>query len=359
MKPALPTSWRCSAPRRDARDRHPMHAVRTTGWTSTAGGRRLANRASLNKGTRPGRPHHRALEPGPRISSGLRCCRRQHNDPDMHPAEVARRRLSRSPLAVGDEKPVVSLFSICQSDGPLRIAAQIADWSSWTYDGLRACTSACPTIRRLSGQVFEMVSENRLQLKPYRSVAEHTDGAWWPRSTDLVNELPDLVTSVSDRVGQVVMVGYHRDAWCDAPTLTEITGHTIELLGFTSDEQASVMVIGQDGRHLILQVIRPDASAEVARQALEEARLLRGTDLARDSLSTIARSVADVANKLARHEGLGDEQRTAQIKRWCEESAQQFVDAPVQAFVPILVEHIVRNRMMQSRAAIASTPFHT
>jgi hypothetical protein len=67
------------------------------------------------------------------------------------------------------------------------------------------------------------------------------------------------------------------------------------------------------------------------------------------SRSTVARSVADVADKLARHEGLGDEQRTAQIRRWSEEAAEQFVDAPVQTFVPILVEHIVRNRMMESR----------
>ena len=59
--------------------------------------------------------------------------------------------------------------------------------------------------------------------------------------------------------------------------------------------------------------------------------------------------MADVAEKLARHEGLDDQQRIAQIKRWCEEAAQQFVDAPVQTFVPILVEHIVRNRIIESR----------
>jgi len=41
--------------------------------------------------------------------------------------------------------------------------------------------------------------------------------------------------------------------------------------------------------------------------------------------------------------------RTAQIKRWCEEAAAQFINAPVQTFVPILVEHVVRNRMMESR----------
>ena len=83
--------------------------------------------------------------------------------------------------------------------------------------------------------------------------------------------------------------------------------------------------------------------------ALQQARLPADADVAPASRSAVTRSVADVADKLARHEGLGDEQRTTQIKRWCEEATAQFVDAPVQSFVPILVEHIVRNRMMESR----------
>ena len=119
---------------------------------------------------------------------------------------------------------------------------------------------------------------------------------------------------------------------------------------FTSDEPASVILIGEDGHHVTLNVIRPDAAEEVARQALEQAGVPADADgAAAYGHSTVARSLADVADKLARHEGLDDEQRTAQIKRWSEEAAEQFVDAPVQTFVPILVEHIVRNRMLESR----------
>lgn len=199
-----------------------------------------------------------------------------------------------------------------------------------------------------------MECENRLQLKPYRSASEHIDGAWWPRSMHLVDELPDLVASVSDRLGQVVMVGYRRNGWGEAPPLAEIAGHTIELLGFTSDERAIVILIGEDGRHLSLHVIRPDTSEEVARHALEEAQACAEAEVTPADRSAVGRSVADVADKLACHDALGDEQRTAQIKRWCEEAAQQFVDAPIQAFVPILVEHLVRNRMMESRAATTS-----
>ncbi len=191
--------------------------------------------------------------------------------------------------------------------------------------------------------------ENRLQLKPYRSVSEHIDGAWWPRTTNLVEELPDLISSLSERLGPVVMVGYRRNGWGETPSLIEIDGHTVELLGFTSDEPASVILIGEDGHHVTLNVIRPDAAEEVARQALEQAGVPADADGAPVGHSTVARSLADVAAKLARHEGLDDEQRTAQIKRWSEEAAEQFVDAPVQSFVPVLVEHIVRNRMLESR----------
>jgi uncharacterized protein DUF5994 len=194
-----------------------------------------------------------------------------------------------------------------------------------------------------------MERSKRLRLKPYRAVLEHLDGAWWPRSTNLVDELPDLVTSLSDRLGKVVMVGYRRNGWAQTPPLAEIAGHTIELLGFTSDEPASIILIGENGRHITLHVIRPDSNEEIARQALEQAAIPADTQIAPAGRATVARSVADVADKLARHEGLSDEQRTAQIGRWCEEAAQQFVDAPVQTFVPILVEHIVRNRMIESR----------
>ncbi len=203
-----------------------------------------------------------------------------------------------------------------------------------------------------------MEREIRLQLKPFRAVLEHIDGAWWPRSRSLVDELPALVASVSERLGPIVMVGYHHDGWDETPPLLEIAGQTVELLGFSGDESTSVILIGQDGHHVTLHVIRPDASDQSGRQALDEARNGADTDITSASSSMVARSVADVADKLAMHEGRGDEQRTAQlrpqIRQWCEEAAQQFEEAPVQTFVPILVEHIVRNRLMESRAVTTS-----
>jgi len=201
-----------------------------------------------------------------------------------------------------------------------------------------------------------MEPQARLQLMPYRPASEHIDGTWWPRSKMLVEELPGLVTSVSNQLGQVVMVGYHRDGWFETPPVSEINGHTIELLGFTGNEPASVIAIGDNGRHITLQVIPPNVGEQVARHALDETKRRADAGGAAAENSAIAGSVADVADKLARHEGRDDEQRTLQIKGWCEKAARQFADAPVQSFVPILVEHIVRNRMIETRTANRTGP---
>ncbi|KAA1248429.1 hypothetical protein F0Q45_20585 [Mycobacterium simiae] len=166
----------------------------------------------------------------------------------------------------------------------------------------------------------------RLQLKSFRPALEHVAGP-------------------GDRGGGV--------GGDDTPPVLEIGGQSVELPGFRSDEPASVMLIGQDGHHLTLHVVAPDASDQSGQQPLDEARGSADCDGTSASRSLIARSVADVAYKLAQHEGRGDERRTTQIRPWCEEAAQQFIDAPVQTFVPILVEHFVRNPMMQTRVRSA------
>jgi hypothetical protein len=158
---------------------------------------------------------------------------------------------------------------------------------------------------------------------------------------------------LSDRLGEVAVVGYHRNAWTQTPTQMQVADATVQLQGFTSDEPASVILIGRDGRRVTLLVISPGASEAVAREKLDAASSDAGdADPANNQAERVAaRSAAEVAAQLARHEGRDDPQRTAEIARWCQEAAQQFVNAPIQAFVPILVHHIVRNRMVGTHPA--------
>jgi len=208
-----------------------------------------------------------------------------------------------------------------------------------------------------SDRTVDNQSEPRLRITN-RLPSEHIDGAWWPRSTDLAAELPTLLPMLSDRLGQIIAVGYRRNGWAEAPPEVDIAGHRVELRGFDSAEPPGVVVIGHDGRHLTLRVIPPATSEPAARQALE-AIPERSGGAGEYKTSPLARSVTDVAERLARHEGWNDNDRTAEILRWCEEAAQQFEAAPIQSFVPILVEHIVHNRMLQSRGAATSSASDT
>ena len=209
---------------------------------------------------------------------------------------------------------------------------------------------------QVSRPEVDAASEPRLQLKPDPPASAYIDGVWWPRSTQLDIELPGLVARLSDRLGQVTMVGYHLDAWPETPPQVEIAGLTVQLQGFTSNEPASVIVFGRDGHYVTLLAIPSDVSDEIARQELDAVSQFTdgGVAVNDEAQRAAAKSLIEVAAQLARHEGRGDIQRAAEITRWCEEAAQQFSSAPIQAFVPILVQHIVRNRMDAPRPATTS-----
>ncbi|HME47278.1 DUF5994 family protein, partial [Mycobacterium sp.] len=91
----------------------------------------------------------------------------------------------------------------------------------------------------------ESDSAPRLQITPNSLASAYVDGAWWPRSTRLAIELPALVAALSDRLGQVAVVGYHLNAWTETPPQVQIAGLTVHLQGFTSEEPASVILIGR------------------------------------------------------------------------------------------------------------------
>jgi hypothetical protein len=180
----------------------------------------------------------------------------------------------------------------------------------------------------------------------------HIDGAWWPRSTDLVDELPTLLSTLADRLGRIAAVGYDRNGWAQVPPQLDVAGETIELMGFDGAEPASLIVIGHEGHHLTLRVIHPSTSPETACQELDA--VPERAVMAGGPPSPTARSMANLAHRLAQHEGRDDDQRTAEIMRWCQEAEAQFNEAPIQSFVPVLVEHIVANRMYRSRAQTRS-----
>ena len=192
-----------------------------------------------------------------------------------------------------------------------------------------------------------MATPLRLQLDPNRPAEPYLDGAWWPRST----ELPALLAELSAHLGSIALVGYHRDAWNAAPGHLDLAVH---LQGFVSPNPPTLVVIADTGRRVTLRVVPPGTDGASASQAMtadthRSAEPRTGGPVTEASAAE-TRSLDELAARLARLPGNTDPEQAALISKWVGEAADQFSNAPIQAFVPILVEHIVRGRLHNTRA---------
>ncbi|WP_286143944.1 DUF5994 family protein [Mycobacterium sp. D16R24] len=74
----------------------------------------------------------------------------------------------------------------------------------------RVATLAAPA-------TFESDDSIRLLLKPDGDGSGHVDGAWWPHSRDLTQDLPVLLDAVAPRLGAAKRVIYRIQEWEAAP----------------------------------------------------------------------------------------------------------------------------------------------
>jgi len=111
----------------------------------------------------------------------------------------------------------------------------------------------------------------RLRLKPANSESGFVDGAWWPRSRDLVAEVPGLATVLAAWTGPVWRVAFSPAGW--AVTVRELIyqGRLIRLEGIGSQNVHLVHVTGGSMRRVTLLVIPPHADAAAAERALAAA----------------------------------------------------------------------------------------
>jgi hypothetical protein len=111
----------------------------------------------------------------------------------------------------------------------------------------------------------------RLWLKPDGPQNGRFDGGWWPRSLDLLTELPALSEALTDRLGAVIRIAYALDSWQDQPRRGKLTGRIVRLEGFRSQDPHTVQVTGANGRRLSLRVIPPNTAGAEAETTLRDA----------------------------------------------------------------------------------------
>ena len=95
----------------------------------------------------------------------------------------------------------------------------------------------------------------RLRLKPKARTTGYVDGAWWPHSDDLPDELPDLLAVLSVRLGPIDRVLYNLAEWRMAPSKIPSDQGVIRLAGYRLQPANTVEVIGVNRSKIVLLVV--------------------------------------------------------------------------------------------------------
>ncbi|MFF8275370.1 DUF5994 family protein [Streptomyces lateritius] len=109
-----------------------------------------------------------------------------------------------------------------------------------------------------------------LRLETARSRQGVLDGAWWPRTRDVEQELPPLVAVLTEHLGPITRVGLDASAWNGVPTRLVVDDRVVHLDSFPVGDDTVLITRGEND-HFALMVVPPDTAPEAARTAMARA----------------------------------------------------------------------------------------
>ncbi|MFE7170272.1 DUF5994 family protein [Streptomyces sp. NPDC057616] len=119
----------------------------------------------------------------------------------------------------------------------------------------------------------------RLALKPVSPSPGQAelDGAWWPRSRDLTQELPALADVLDPLWGQITRIAVNARYWPVLPRRILVNGHAVKIGWFTSelDPHMILLLSGTSGRWDLL-VIPPETTRPSAARLMTAASTSTG-----------------------------------------------------------------------------------
>lgn len=107
----------------------------------------------------------------------------------------------------------------------------------------------------------------RLRMEPTLDRTGTVDGVWWPRTTDLLAELPGLVTTLAAVIGPIVAVGVDSAAWTNIPTRITVDGHIVRITPYAVGDGTMTVIRGRRD-HFLLLVLPPPTSPAAAGTAM-------------------------------------------------------------------------------------------
>lgn len=108
----------------------------------------------------------------------------------------------------------------------------------------------------------------RLRLKPKAPPTGYVDGAWWPHSNGLPNELPDLLAVLSVRLDAITRVMYNLDEWATAPEKLLTGGRVVRLDGSPLQATSTLEILGINRKTILLLVVPPHIDPHSAHETM-------------------------------------------------------------------------------------------
>jgi hypothetical protein len=121
--------------------------------------------------------------------------------------------------------------------------------------------------------------EVRLRLAEqtrYGRTARRIDGAWWPRSYDLAEELTGLLGVLPRAWGRISSVLVNGDTWPDTPERMVIAGQTVHVGHTDSPTAPHTVCLLAPGRGRWDLLVVPPATAEAEAVRLMERAVTQG-----------------------------------------------------------------------------------
>ncbi|MDO0926555.1 DUF5994 family protein [Streptomyces sp. TG1A-8] len=147
----------------------------------------------------------------------------------------------------------------------------------------------------------------RLSLAPAGSVPGLLDGAWWPRSRDLLREIPTLTDALDACWGRITHVTVNPTHWPVIPRKVPVTGHTVRVGWFAAEQDPNkVILLSYAVGRLDLLVIPPQTDPAAAARLMAAATVPRGIRTAGGLMADEAISHDATGTQIREEEGETD-----------------------------------------------------
>jgi len=108
----------------------------------------------------------------------------------------------------------------------------------------------------------------RVVFTPTPRTGGLVEGAWWPHTRTLSDELPALLAAVASRFGPVARVSMNATEWDTTLQQMTCSDGVVQLVWFRASDAHTIRLIGREHWHLDVLVIPPDTAADTAAAAL-------------------------------------------------------------------------------------------